>query len=861
MVDGEEEKKAAEARGDVLEPSAVHHGVKHPSLLHVSDATAADDLTVLQLDDFEALDEEEDERPASPSQHADVLPPTRAQGGLDRSASSSLEEGEHREDERAVDERARDWLGDSDEEEDDDRRRTVSTASGNDRSRRGGLGEESDGAMHGFRVPDGRSMNEDGVGVNARSTPRLTDPRLAHRGREGAATGGRGGPSAFRGGGGAVPREGHGRAWGWGPSHGGNQGRGNQGNQGGQTERGRSDRPGLNMAHEHERWHRRGLEMDGGRLDGWAGASRAGGPAWDGQGPGARAWPDGRERGREPIQVQENGAARLPLRQPPLPPGRPAPHTSRARHVQSARGRYLQAILPEEEGGHRGGGGGGPVEYEGYDGRGENHVYDSYEAYGACGAYDGYEAYDGQEVYDGYEAYEAYDGYGAYDGQDAYDGYDDGADVPHRPPRGPHPVFTGQRLPLSDTHPAAHCGLLRTMERTVSRDGYHLYAPRPENVRHPVRHPQPAPRAHLPRPAVPRRLHITARLEGGPLLVHPSDADGYAAVSAVGGDIDEWTGHHLHRRAAPQHASAHDRVAPRAAAPHMTLRRPFHTQRHAQPVHDVDFSAGKWDDDYGEEYQGIDHVYDEHVWQGPEHYGDVDPHGNMDEHYVDEGGVGADDLRCQIAGNKKIIAPPTLEGWKRNGQFMKDGRAFYAGLCTVCSSTCRVPFRPVVGGNPPVCSTCADNKGTLEGWAPAEQRSKDGSYTDRTVFAGKCTGCGLQCQVPFRPVVGGKPPKCRQCHDHAASRQSHAPRRQGEGIEASTGADPFAGMDEATLKARSAVLEEKKAAGGVLTEWEKQLLRHVRFGGIERGGGPGAHHRERPAPMDDDTVDAKRQRV
>jgi CxxC-x17-CxxC domain-containing protein len=44
----------------------------------------------------------------------------------------------------------------------------------------------------------------------------------------------------------------------------------------------------------------------------------------------------------------------------------------------------------------------------------------------------------------------------------------------------------------------------------------------------------------------------------------------------------------------------------------------------------------------------------------------------------------------------------------------------------------------------------------LPGWSSQSKGNK-------TVWSGNCTKCGFVTNVPFRPVVGAKPPLCRTC--------------------------------------------------------------------------------------------------
>lgn len=48
----------------------------------------------------------------------------------------------------------------------------------------------------------------------------------------------------------------------------------------------------------------------------------------------------------------------------------------------------------------------------------------------------------------------------------------------------------------------------------------------------------------------------------------------------------------------------------------------------------------------------------------------------------------------------------------------------------------------------------------VPGWEAIEQYTVSGQQ----LFSGKCSSCGQQCTVPFRPIQGRSPPCCKSCH-------------------------------------------------------------------------------------------------
>ena len=52
---------------------------------------------------------------------------------------------------------------------------------------------------------------------------------------------------------------------------------------------------------------------------------------------------------------------------------------------------------------------------------------------------------------------------------------------------------------------------------------------------------------------------------------------------------------------------------------------------------------------------------------------------------------------------------PTRPGWHPTGEFDDHGKPAHSGQCEGCRVSTVVNFRPVVGGNPPLCGVCLDS--------------------------------------------------------------------------------------------------------------------------------------------------------
>ena len=77
---------------------------------------------------------------------------------------------------------------------------------------------------------------------------------------------------------------------------------------------------------------------------------------------------------------------------------------------------------------------------------------------------------------------------------------------------------------------------------------------------------------------------------------------------------------------------------------------------------------------------------------------------------------------------------------------------------------------------------------TLDGWTVSDRVD---ARTGKNFFAGKCEGCGVDTEVPFRPVKGGNPPVCLDCNTSLKDAQGGGgPDRGGRGGRGRRG-DPY----------------------------------------------------------------------
>lgn len=92
---------------------------------------------------------------------------------------------------------------------------------------------------------------------------------------------------------------------------------------------------------------------------------------------------------------------------------------------------------------------------------------------------------------------------------------------------------------------------------------------------------------------------------------------------------------------------------------------------------------------------------------------------------------------------------------KSNGNFSGD-REMFKSKCSDCGNDCEVPFKPEEG-RPVRCQECFQKN------RPRRQFNGGGRNNFRKMHDAKCSDCGKECQVPFKPT-GDKPVLCRECY-------------------------------------------------------------------------------------------------
>ena len=68
-------------------------------------------------------------------------------------------------------------------------------------------------------------------------------------------------------------------------------------------------------------------------------------------------------------------------------------------------------------------------------------------------------------------------------------------------------------------------------------------------------------------------------------------------------------------------------------------------------------------------------------------------------------------LRQQIAASGTSSGLQCRPDWKYTGTDTRGGKPLYKGPCTVCGRESTVPFKPVLNGLPPRCRNCLPPQG------------------------------------------------------------------------------------------------------------------------------------------------------
>ena len=99
-----------------------------------------------------------------------------------------------------------------------------------------------------------------------------------------------------------------------------------------------------------------------------------------------------------------------------------------------------------------------------------------------------------------------------------------------------------------------------------------------------------------------------------------------------------------------------------------------------------------------------------------------------------------------------------------------DDREMFDAVCSDCGEKCQVPFKPTEG-KPVRCKDCfAKNRPPRRSFGGGNRgggfngRSGGGfNSRPREEHKAKCSDCGKDCTVPFKPTQG-KPVLCRDCY-------------------------------------------------------------------------------------------------
>ena len=84
-------------------------------------------------------------------------------------------------------------------------------------------------------------------------------------------------------------------------------------------------------------------------------------------------------------------------------------------------------------------------------------------------------------------------------------------------------------------------------------------------------------------------------------------------------------------------------------------------------------------------------------------------------------------------------------------------REMHKAVCSECGVECEVPFKPEEG-KPVYCKECYMKKKPRKSFG-----GRGGDNRQREMHDAKCSACGKNCQVPFKPS-GDKPVLCKECY-------------------------------------------------------------------------------------------------
>jgi len=89
----------------------------------------------------------------------------------------------------------------------------------------------------------------------------------------------------------------------------------------------------------------------------------------------------------------------------------------------------------------------------------------------------------------------------------------------------------------------------------------------------------------------------------------------------------------------------------------------------------------------------------------------------------------------------------------------EDSRDMHKAKCSECGKDCEVPFEPTEG-KPVYCKECYAERRPKRRF---NNRGPRDDFRQREMHKAKCSECGKNCEVPFRPTEG-KPVYCKECY-------------------------------------------------------------------------------------------------
>ena len=134
------------------------------------------------------------------------------------------------------------------------------------------------------------------------------------------------------------------------------------------------------------------------------------------------------------------------------------------------------------------------------------------------------------------------------------------------------------------------------------------------------------------------------------------------------------------------------------------------------------------------------------------------PYDDMDSARHPDGGVNASSSRLPLPPDKRPYSLST----SRASSVIGDDK--------VAASS--VPIRrEQLQGYGPNDESKTFSVPTRTGWVPTDERRDTLRRRQVRVWEGPCKRCGVSTRMPFRPVVGGKPPECTRCCQDELARQ------------------------------------------------------------------------------------------